>query len=386
MQIKIGDKIRALRQRDGRRQEDLAGALGVTAQAVSRWESEGGYPDLEMIPAIAHYFGITIDELFGYEKDRDEKIRAILARVESFSIKTRGDDGWVEECLAILRQGLAEFPKNEQLLLALADTLSEAGWRRHREWLYYDDEGFIQHSYDRHKQNEYWTEAVKIGEYLAANAADPATVTKANSLLVLLYRNFGETEKAAACANRMPPLKNCREILLAASADGKAEAGYIGEFLLHAAREFAEQLVYGLVVNRRHYDSDMPIEKVRGAIALFELLCDDGNLGIYHEDVLQLYLYLSRLQWERGYHDEAFVSLDEALHHARVLEALPPHSTHALTAPLVSFVRCSTGAPREIVKKLPEDWPVWCNPDYSQTKQEIEADPRWQEWVARTQQ
>ena len=61
-------------------QEMLADALGVTSQAISRWEANGGYPDMEMIPAIANYFGITIDELFGYENDRERKIDAIIRR------------------------------------------------------------------------------------------------------------------------------------------------------------------------------------------------------------------------------------------------------------------------------------------------------------------
>ena len=55
MQLNIGTKIKELRRRDRRTQEALAEALGVTNQAVSRWESGGSYPDMEIVPAIANY-------------------------------------------------------------------------------------------------------------------------------------------------------------------------------------------------------------------------------------------------------------------------------------------------------------------------------------------
>ena len=126
MQLELGQKIRELRHRDGRTQEMLADALGVTSQAISRWEANGGYPDMEMIPSIANYFGVSIDELFGYENDRERKIGTIIEKIDSFGIKSRGDDGWVDECVSILREGLAEFPGNEKLLITLAETLSEA--------------------------------------------------------------------------------------------------------------------------------------------------------------------------------------------------------------------------------------------------------------------
>ena len=386
MQLNLGNKIRELRRRDGRTQEDIADALGITSQAVSRWESGGSYPDMEIMPAIANYFGVTIDELFGYHNDRDKKIDAIIERINEFGIRSRGDDEWVEECLTILREGLAEFPQNERLIITLAETLSAAGWRRHKEWLYYDDEGFIQHSYDVHKSNEYWAESIKLCEYLVSNAADNSTVTRAIHILVLLYRNIGENDKTIAYSKKMPELKNCRELLLTAAAAGKEEAEYIGNFLLKAANEFAEQLVYGLITNKHHFASDMPIEKIKGAISLFDLICDDGNMGVYHGMLVKLYLYLSRLQWERGYHDDAFASLDEALKNARAFDALCDGEEHTLTAPLVKYVKFRATAVKSITRELPQDWPFWCNPDCDEVEKEIKADPRWEEWVRKTQE
>lgn len=385
MQLNLGSKIRELRHRDGRTQEALADALGVTPQAVSRWEQNGSYPDMELLPSLANFFGVTIDELFGYQSDREKRVEAIIQRVDAWNIKARCDDEWVDDCLAILREGLAEFPQNERLLITLADTLSEAGWRRHQEWLYYDEEGYIQHRYDVHQNNVYWAEAIKICEYLMANAKDSAALHRAVRILVLLYRNFGQNDKAIAAAKKMPEMKHCRELLLASAADGKEEARYIGKFLVQATRQLAQQIVYGLVVNKGHFDSDLPIHKIKGAIGLFDLICDDGNFGLCHDDLICLHLYLSRVQWERGYHDDAFAALDKALYHARALEALMDGQEHSLTAPLVSFVHYKAGDARSIAASLPEDWPWWHNPDYSQVEQEIKADPRWAEWVAQTQ-
>lgn len=287
----------------------------------------------------------------------------------------------MDECLAILRTGLAEFPQNERLMITLADTLSEAGWRRHHEWVYYDEEGYIRHDYDISKQNPYWAEAIKLCKTLVDSANDYEIISKAISILVLLYRNIGENEKAIACANLMPELDKSKEVLLAGAEDGKKEAKYVGELLLKMANIFSEQIVYGLITNKNHFNSDLPIKKIKGVIALWNLLCDDGNFGIYHGSLINLNLYLSRLEWERGLHDDAFVSLDNALNHAKALEALCDGKEHTYTAPLLAHVTYKTELCSGIAKTLPDDWPWWCNPDYKQVEKEIKADPRWEKWA-----
>jgi len=62
--ISIGKIILELRKAKGSTQEDLANSVGISPQAVSKWEN-GGTPDTELLPAIADYFNVPIDRLFG---------------------------------------------------------------------------------------------------------------------------------------------------------------------------------------------------------------------------------------------------------------------------------------------------------------------------------
>lgn len=65
--MKIGSNIRTLRQQRGLTQEQVAAQLGVSCQAVSKWETEVNAPDIALLPAIAKLFGVTIDALFSPE-------------------------------------------------------------------------------------------------------------------------------------------------------------------------------------------------------------------------------------------------------------------------------------------------------------------------------
>ena len=66
-QIYFGARIAAHRKSLGLTQEGLAQRLGVTNQAVSKWESDQCCPDIMLLPGLADAFGITLDELFGRE-------------------------------------------------------------------------------------------------------------------------------------------------------------------------------------------------------------------------------------------------------------------------------------------------------------------------------
>lgn len=68
----LGRRIAVHRKRLGLTQDALAEQLGVTAQAVSKWENDQSCPDIAMLPKLSGIFGITIDELLGVEKKAEE--------------------------------------------------------------------------------------------------------------------------------------------------------------------------------------------------------------------------------------------------------------------------------------------------------------------------
>ncbi len=79
---RIGNKIKALRRAKGITQNEFAQAMLVSPQSVSKWENNISVPDITLLPLIARYFGITMDELFGYRleslSDKERFIRFML--------------------------------------------------------------------------------------------------------------------------------------------------------------------------------------------------------------------------------------------------------------------------------------------------------------------
>ena len=86
MKITLAENLRKMRRDRDLTQEDLAGYLGISFQAVSKWERDEGYPDITMLPVIANFFGITVDTLIGNDvTTQEERIRAYCAEYEELN-------------------------------------------------------------------------------------------------------------------------------------------------------------------------------------------------------------------------------------------------------------------------------------------------------------
>jgi len=81
-EIRIGIKIIEKRKEKGLTQEELADYLGISKPAVSKWESGQSYPDITLLPVIASYFDISVDELFDYQPQLNKlEIRKLYRRL-----------------------------------------------------------------------------------------------------------------------------------------------------------------------------------------------------------------------------------------------------------------------------------------------------------------
>lgn len=69
MESTLGKRIGMLRRQKGIKQDALAEALGVSPQAVSKWENDQSCPDISLLPGLANYLGVTVDALLSGEKD-----------------------------------------------------------------------------------------------------------------------------------------------------------------------------------------------------------------------------------------------------------------------------------------------------------------------------
>ncbi len=111
MTVNLGGKIRQLRKNKNLSQEVLAQALGVSFQAVSKWENGAAMPDVAMIPAIASFFGVSTDELFDFNLiEQEQKVQELCwAAAEYRFTDPKKSEG-------MLREALKQYPGNEIIL------------------------------------------------------------------------------------------------------------------------------------------------------------------------------------------------------------------------------------------------------------------------------
>ena len=114
-EVYIGKQIKFYRQEKQVKQEELAEYLGVSYQAVSKWETGASVPDIALLPKLAVYFGVSIDELFQIPYEEE------MQRIEnSMLTERRMKDETFERYVRFLNEVLKDEPENKSALSNLA--------------------------------------------------------------------------------------------------------------------------------------------------------------------------------------------------------------------------------------------------------------------------
>ncbi|MDE6747708.1 MAG: helix-turn-helix transcriptional regulator, partial [Lachnospiraceae bacterium] len=290
MEIQIGKVIRELRIRNKVTQEMLAEHIGVTAQAVSKWESGVNLPDITMLSGFASYFGVTADYLLYGEPEVTEDETRILNEV--MERKGRGDiDGAIEK----LMQGVNLYPRNYNILLEYVSCI----YKMRREEPYKDRV----------------ESAIFYGNRIISESGDSRLVYRAKHLLGLFYCEI-DVEKAQKIADSLPDMPVCRNLLLEHMLQGE-ELESLRDDNLALFLSYIWSRLQKIALSEERPTSERIMACTTG-VKLWELFFYDGRMGYYHDRPVWDYMCMTELYAGQGEKENALASLEKAVEHIRM--------------------------------------------------------------------
>ena len=192
MSLSMGQIIKELRKNNGFTQEELAERLGVTYQAVSKWENDIGMPDISQVVPLASIFGVSTDVLFGIA-DTIENEEAWKIVQHADSIEKYGEIETYLNAYDILLDGLKKYPNNLIIMincmnLGISLSLPENGW-----------------IYAKERAKEIATETIRQANFVIANSKNITDILSARQILVFLYCSQQKFDLASNEARNFPP-------------------------------------------------------------------------------------------------------------------------------------------------------------------------------------
>ncbi len=291
MTITLNEQLKNLRKNKGNTQEELASFLGVTVQAVSKWERGEGYPDIIFLPPLAAYYNVTVDDLLGVnEAAKEAKFKEYKAKQAELA-----NLGKTEERIVLAREALKEFPYNleavEHLMYALATE-----------------------SYSKN-----YDEIIECGEKILACSTDTHLRDSAIQILCFCYTYQKDDSKkdieTAKKYAKMGSNIHCSDmVLLSHVLEGEegveacqTNIVYIVDMLWNSIQRMLQKIDFS-------YEEKIKAYSI--AKKIFEAIYDDGNFGFFHE---RLYIINVKMAWSyfnMNMQNEAITCLEEAAYHA----------------------------------------------------------------------
>lgn len=244
MIILLGENVKRLRRERNLTQEEMAAHLGISFQSISKWERGEGYPDITMLPSLAHYLGISVDELLGMsELSKAEKYKEIN------SLWTENNQkGLHQKNVNLMKQSLKVFPNDSLLLVQLSTSLEKLNGT----------------SEERAK---YLEESIAIQEQILRYGEDSEVRGATLYNICFAYWKNGKCEKALEQAKKLPNLYKARENALIYFLQGKEKSMVAKE----ALEPLAWAITHHLTALAETEDDNVYFEK---AVKILDILFD----------------------------------------------------------------------------------------------------------------
>ena len=256
MDITICENLKKYRKNKGNTQEQLAEYIGISIQAVSKWERNEGFPDITLLPKLAAYYNVSVDDLLGVGKIRQKE------KIDEYWQRTKK-----ENALEVWREAIREFPND---LTVIAE--------------------YMHHLPDDNEKDA--NEKIELAERLINESTEKENYTfSAIQNLCYTHMKLGNIEKAKEYANSLPIYYITQNQLMMSLLEGEEAVSYIQNNIIMLI-----DLFYLNVINMvRNKNFAWPKENIRvceDTIKILELVYD-GNLGKCYDWTFDLYFKIA---------------------------------------------------------------------------------------------
>ena len=284
MNIIISENLKELRKNKNNTQEDLAEFLTVSINAVSKWERGECCPDIELLPKIASYYDVSVDDLLGVGEIRKRE-RINEYKEKSSHFQAIGD---MKSHLELWREAQKEFPNDWDVLFNLMYSLY---WGR---------------------KQEYRQEAIQIGEKLLAESTRTSDKTSAIQVLCYIYDELGDLEKAKEYAYMASNFSVSQERLLSNVLKGEELILHSQRYILDSA-EFLAREIFAYASYPTGITDDSKKQIYHKALKIYELIYEEGDFGFYTCRLSDIYVKLAEISAKQQNKDETLDCLANAV-------------------------------------------------------------------------
>lgn len=364
----IGQNIKRLRREHDLTQEELAELIGVSAQAVSKWENENGLPDISQIVPLASVFGVTTDEIFGVRgSEENSSVSEMIC--EANGLYEYGNAESYLKAYEHLAEGLKKYPRNMTLLCAclghaLALCLPNGG-----------------NMYMPEHAERISAEAKRQAKLIAAYSKNLPDTMWARYALVLLYSAEGAYEEAFSEAKNFPAradLTSCANLAWVHSRRGdftRAEKCLCTniDYILQALEDSAANLGKSYFSEGKYESAIAVYEAI---IGVFDALFGDRPRPTYHDfDSGDCYLLLAEAYLKIGDSEKAMRNIDKSVnYYAALLKCMKGGritNKSLANSPLIQeteldFALTEENIKKKLRQKLSQSWmePLWENGEF----------------------